>query len=200
MKCWRRLRPSSVNRPYFDAIRRISNTPRLKARTYSGPFFSRRAPMGNHSAQDFGSVNLFSVSDFTIYLRIRPTVSLLGSVTRLKMGLSRRMRPGDETLSNTDLTEVCSTPTPMVIGPDGKPITMADLPPPDTKRWVVRRKAVVVFAVLSGLLSLEAACDRYSLSIEEFMSWQRLIESHGMRGLRTTRLQQYRNSRTRRRL
>jgi hypothetical protein len=88
----------------------------------------------------------------------------------------------------------------MVIGPDGKPITMADLPPPDTKRWVVRRKAIVVFAVRAGLLSLEAACERYSLSIEEFMSWQRLIESHGMRGLRTTRLQQYRNSRARRRL
>ena len=28
-----------------------------------------------------------------------------------------------------------------VIGPDGSPLTVADLPPKDTKRWVVRRKA-----------------------------------------------------------
>ncbi len=47
-------------------------------------------------------------------------------------------------------------------------------------------------AVKSGLLSLEQACARYSLSEEEFQSWQRLIEAHGMRALRTTRLQDYR--------
>lgn len=91
------------------------------------------------------------------------------------------------------------TQRPSVIGPDGKLMTLADLPPADTKRWVVRRKAVVVFAVRAGLLTLEAACDYYSLSVEEFMSWQRLIENHGMRGLRTTRLQQYRKSQLRRR-
>ena len=28
-----------------------------------------------------------------------------------------------------------------VIGPDGAPLTVADLPAPDTKRWVIRRKA-----------------------------------------------------------
>jgi len=67
-----------------------------------------------------------------------------------------------------------------------------DLPPPDTKRWVMRRKAEVVAAVKTGLLSLEQACARYSLSEEEFQSWQRLIEAHGMRALRTTRLQDYR--------
>ncbi|MDR1828208.1 MAG: DUF1153 domain-containing protein, partial [Methylobacteriaceae bacterium] len=31
-----------------------------------------------------------------------------------------------------------------VIGPDGSPLTIADLPPPDTRRWVIRRKAEVV--------------------------------------------------------
>jgi hypothetical protein len=30
------------------------------------------------------------------------------------------------------------------------------------------------------------------LSVEEFLSWQRLIDRHGMRGLRVTRLQDYR--------
>ncbi len=81
-----------------------------------------------------------------------------------------------------------------VIGPAGEPMTIDDLPPPDTKRWVVRRKAEVVAGVRNGLISLEEACERYSLSVEEFLSWQRLIENHGMRGLRTTRLQEYRRS------
>ena len=46
-----------------------------------------------------------------------------------------------------------------VIGPDGSPLTIADLPPKDTKRWVIRRKAEVVAAVRGGLLSLEEACE-----------------------------------------
>jgi hypothetical protein len=78
------------------------------------------------------------------------------------------------------------------IGPDGEPLTIDDLPPPDTKRWVVRRKAEVVAGVRAGLITVEEACERYRLSMEEFLSWQRMIESHGMRGLRTTRLQEYR--------
>ena len=81
-----------------------------------------------------------------------------------------------------------------VIGPAGKPLTIDDLPPPDTERWVIRRKAEVVAAVRAGLISLEDACQRYRLSVDEFLSWQRLIDRHGLRGLRTTRLQQYRKS------
>lgn len=80
-----------------------------------------------------------------------------------------------------------------VIGPDGSPLTVADLPPTNTKRWVIRRKAEVVAAVRGGLLSLEEACDRYTLTVEEFLSWQRSIESHGLAGLRATRIQHYRN-------
>lgn len=80
-----------------------------------------------------------------------------------------------------------------VIGPEGRPMTEEDLPPPNTKRWVMRRKAEVVAGVRSGLISLEEACRRYTLSVEEFLSWQRLIDSHGVRGLRATRLQDYRN-------
>ena len=84
---------------------------------------------------------------------------------------------------------------PLQRAPSGRAfggLTMADLPPPTTKRWVIRRKAEVVAGVRSGLISLEEACRRYKLSIEEFLSWQRLIESHGMAGLRATRLQDYR--------
>src|SRR5579862_8888668 len=68
----------------------------------------------------------------------------------------------------------------------------AELPPANTKRWVIRRKAEVVAAVRSGTISLEDACSRYKLSIEEFLTWQRLIDSHGLAGLRVTRLQDYR--------
>ena len=81
-----------------------------------------------------------------------------------------------------------------IIGPSGEPLTLATLPPTTTKRWVIRRKAEVVAAVRGGLLSLEEACDRYHLSVEEFISWQRMIESHGLMGLRTTRVQDYRRT------
>jgi hypothetical protein len=79
-----------------------------------------------------------------------------------------------------------------VIGPTGAPLTLRDLPPPDTGRWVIRRKAEVVAAVRWGLLSLEDALERYRLTSEEFLAWQLSIDRHGLAGLRTTRLQQYR--------
>jgi hypothetical protein len=78
-----------------------------------------------------------------------------------------------------------------VIGPDGTPLTIADLPEPGTKRWVIRRKAQVVAAVRGGLLSIEDACSRYMLTVEEFLSWQSSIDQHGLAGLRTTRTQEY---------
>ncbi len=81
---------------------------------------------------------------------------------------------------------------PYVIGPDGTPLTLKDLPPPSTKRWVIRRKAEVVAAVRGGLLTLEEACDRYQLTVEEFLSWQKAIDQFGLPGLRATRVQQYR--------
>ena len=79
-----------------------------------------------------------------------------------------------------------------VIGPTGTRLTLSDLPPPDTQRWVIRRKAEVVAAVKGGLLSLEDACERYKLTGEEFATWQTAIDAHGLAGLRTTRIQQYR--------
>ena len=80
-----------------------------------------------------------------------------------------------------------------MLGPDGSPLTITDLPPPGTKRWVIRRKAEVVAAVRGGLLSLEEACERYTLTVEEFLSWQMSIDQHGLAGLRTTKIQKYRN-------
>ena len=70
----------------------------------------------------------------------------------------------------------------------------ADLPPIGTHRWSAGRKAAVVKAVLHGIISLEEACRRYQLSAEEFLAWQRMIETHGVRALRVTRLQIYRDA------
>ena len=91
------------------------------------------------------------------------------------------------------MTELMRPRVKYVIGPDGSPLTIADLPPSNTRRWVIRRKAEVVAAVRGGLLSLEDACSRYALTMDEFLSWQASIDDHGLTGLRTTRIQQYRH-------
>ncbi|MBH9536114.1 MULTISPECIES: DUF1153 domain-containing protein [Novosphingopyxis] len=80
-----------------------------------------------------------------------------------------------------------------VIGPLGEPLTIADLPPVTTRRWVVRRKAEVVAAVNGGLLTVDEACERYDLTLEEFAGWQRAVDRSGMPGLRVTRIQHYRD-------
>jgi hypothetical protein len=73
-----------------------------------------------------------------------------------------------------------------VVGPGGGRLDLADLPPANTRRWVIRRKAEVVTAVRAGLLTLEEALARYGLTGEEFESWRRAFARHGMAGLRTT--------------
>jgi len=80
-----------------------------------------------------------------------------------------------------------------VFGPDGATLTLPDLPPADTRRWVCRKKAQVVAAVRGGLLTLGEACERYALSIEEFLSWEQAIEQYGLDGLRITHAQEYRH-------
>ena len=72
---------------------------------------------------------------------------------------------------------------------------MEILPHPNTKRWVVRRKAAVLAAVRSGEITIEEACRVYQLSEEELLSWERAFDTHGLAGLRATRIQQYRASR-----
>ena len=79
-----------------------------------------------------------------------------------------------------------------VVGPLGEPLTLENLPPANTTRWVVRRKAEVVAAVNGGLLTIDEVCERYGLTLEEFASWQRAVDRSGMQGLRVTRIQHYR--------
>lgn len=69
---------------------------------------------------------------------------------------------------------------------DKKRMDASELPPADTKRWVSTRKAQVVTAVRAGVITLEEACRRYALSIEEFVSWQQKLDRHGTAGLRVT--------------
>lgn len=68
-------------------------------------------------------------------------------------------------------------PIPYIVGPAGTVLTKADLPSRSTKRWVFRRKAEVVAAVNSGLVTFEEACERCGLSVEEFESWQGAVKS-----------------------
>jgi hypothetical protein len=76
--------------------------------------------------------------------------------------------------------------------PDGSTLTRADLPKPDTRRWVASRKAVVVRAVIYGLISEAEAMERYALSEEEFALWRQAVEQHGENALKVTTIQKYR--------
>jgi Protein of unknown function (DUF1153) len=89
-----------------------------------------------------------------------------------------------------------TSPTPVrrVLAPDGSVLTLADLPQPDAQRWVASRKAIVVAAVRGGLLSMSDACARYRLTTEEFLSWQTQVDRIGLKGLRATRVQEYRGT------
>lgn len=73
-----------------------------------------------------------------------------------------------------------------VIGPDGDVLTAANLPPPNLKRWVARRKAEVITAVNGGLLTMPQACTLYGISVEELLEWQRHYEAEGLEGLRAS--------------
>ena len=68
-------------------------------------------------------------------------------------------------------------------------LTVETLPERGTTRWVARRKAEVVAAIERDLISVPEACDRYELSLEELVTWQRAVEREGMQGLRASRLE-----------
>jgi len=80
-----------------------------------------------------------------------------------------------------------------IVGQLGQSLSRDSLPPANTSRWVVRRKAEVVAAVEGGLLTIAEACERYDLTLEELASWQRAVEREGIAGLRATRVQHYRH-------
>jgi hypothetical protein len=66
-------------------------------------------------------------------------------------------------------------------------LSLQNLPPPDTSRWVARRKAQVASAVQSGQLTVDEACRVYKLTLEELTAWQQTLRQFGVRGLQATR-------------
>jgi len=69
---------------------------------------------------------------------------------------------------------------------------MGKLLSPNIKRWTSGRKAAVVTAVKSGVISREKACSIYQLSEEELRTWERAFDRYGRPGLRAVTLQHYR--------
>jgi hypothetical protein len=128
---------------------------------------------------------------------VRRNVSEVSRVVNMKILVSEVYRYDATTRCSTSCVRVFpmeplrSRPK-YVIGPDGSPLTIADLPAAGTTRWVIRRKAQVIVAVRGGLLSLDEACSRYLLTVDEYLSWQHLVDRHGLAGLRSTRTQEYR--------
>lgn len=75
---------------------------------------------------------------------------------------------------------------------DGTILSHADLPPPNTYRWVASRKAVVVDAVVHRLITRKEALQRYELSEEELDSWIAAAMQHGTDALKATAVQRVR--------
>jgi len=69
---------------------------------------------------------------------------------------------------------------------DGTVFSKADLPPPDTERWVASRKLAVVRGIAYGLISRAEALRIYGLSDEELDGWARNARERGMEGLKVT--------------
>ena len=70
--------------------------------------------------------------------------------------------------------------------PDGSTMTQADLPAPQTCRWVASRKLAVIRGVLYGLITQAEAQERYAISEEEFQEWLNAAAQNGANGLRAT--------------
>ncbi len=70
--------------------------------------------------------------------------------------------------------------------PDGKVFSRADLPPPETARWVASRKLAVVRGISLGLISREDSLRTYGLTEEELDGWIRAAKENGLNGLKVT--------------
>jgi hypothetical protein len=73
-----------------------------------------------------------------------------------------------------------------VVGPDGLVLTPSNLPQTGRIRWAARRKAELIAAVSGGLLTMQQACQRYAISTEEFVVWERRYMRCGLKGLRVS--------------
>ncbi|MGB0960998.1 MAG: DUF1153 domain-containing protein [Halocynthiibacter sp.] len=76
--------------------------------------------------------------------------------------------------------------------PNGDVMSVSDLPPRETVRWVASRKAAVVKGIALALISKEDAMERYGLCEEELDAWIHYGGTYGQKGLKSTKVQQYR--------
>lgn len=81
---------------------------------------------------------------------------------------------------------------PLPFNPDGSCLSLKDLPPANTKRWVSSRKAQIVAAINGNLISVDEACEKYALSPEELISWQEALKNQGLAGLKVTKSRNHR--------
>jgi hypothetical protein len=63
-------------------------------------------------------------------------------------------------------------------------LSVQELPVPQITRWNPQRKAEVILAISSGLISAEAACLRYQITPEELSVWQSAYLRYGIGGLK----------------
>src|SRR5580765_8063161 len=83
-----------------------------------------------------------------------------------------------------------------VIGPNGRLLTLADLPPTNLRRWYPYHKACIASTVRGGLISVEEVCKRYSLTVDEIHMWQQALDRCGVKGLRVSGKCIYRSARS----
>lgn len=56
-----------------------------------------------------------------------------------------------------------------------KHLIFQSLPKPNTKRWSKLKKIKIIKAINLGILTLDDACKKYCLSVEEYLSWQKKL-------------------------
>ncbi len=58
----------------------------------------------------------------------------------------------------------------------GNVVTAESLPKSNAGHWTKNRRFTVVSGVRHGLITLQEACFRYRMSVEEFLGWKREFE------------------------
>lgn len=59
--------------------------------------------------------------------------------------------------------------------------------------WVASRKARLLHAIYDGEMTEMDAYINYGITGPELSEWRKLYEKHGINGLKTTKMQRYRN-------
>ena len=91
------------------------------------------------------------------------------------------------------MTDLIRPRVKYVIGPDGSPLTIADLPPIEYPSLGDPPQGGGGCGGARRPAQPGRSLRRYKLTTEEFLSWQASIDEYGLAGLRTTRIQQYRH-------